>query len=136
MQNIKEKNRLIEKVVCFIDDYVSNTRIYESYVEKFGNELNRDDFLEVFNDLSKSPHYHIDERLAIENKYKHITFDEMVRYNLNGVKYPDQEKQEILFELMSKISAHLDSSEGNLHRLEILKQRWFIAQKEESRTCF
>lgn len=75
-------------------------------------------------------------RCSIEEEYKELSFSDMIGNDLKGVKYPNQEKEEILFELLSKISSQLDSSEGNLRRIEVLKQRWFIAQKEESRSVF
>jgi len=69
----------------------------------------------------------------IEEEYKGLSFSDMIKNDLKGVKYPSQEKDEILFELLTNISSQLDVSEGNLRRLEVLKERWFIAQKEESR---
>ncbi len=67
----------------------------------------------------------------VEKQFSGQSFHDMVANDLTGVKAPSQEKDEILFKMISQLSAKLDSSKQNLYFLEVLRNRWFIAQKHE-----
>lgn len=72
--------------------------------------------------------YNLDE---IKERFKGMTFEKMISIDLSGVQKPSQEKDEIMFKMLTEISLILDTSKRNKYFLEYMKQRWRVAQHSE-----
>lgn len=120
-------------LIDFFSQYFSLDGAYETFQKSCTTNVSKNQFLEFFNNWKINSYLTQTERNRIEEMFKHKTFEDITENNLKGIKYPSQEKEEILFELITDISSIINSSPGNHYHLEILKHRWDIAQKEEGK---